>query len=50
MGENFKIKGSKSFVKKLAFNIFVFQLQELHNKMGLWGGKIEPWKRLLELC
>jgi len=34
MGENFKMKDLKSFVKNLVFNI-IFHLQELHNKMGL---------------
>ena len=25
-----------------------FLLQELNSKMGLWRGKTDPWKRLLE--
>ena len=39
---------NENFVKSLEFSI-IFQLQELHSKMGFWRGKIEPWKRLLEL-
>jgi len=38
IGESFKMKGLKDFVKSLALKM-MFQLQELHNKMGLWRGK-----------
>jgi len=49
IGESFKMKGLKDFVKSLALKM-MFQLQELHNKMGLWRGKIEFWKNSLKLC
>jgi len=48
IGKNFKMKDLKDFVKNLVSST-IFQLQELHNKMDLWRGKIEPWKNLQEL-
>jgi len=47
-GGEFQNKIFEKFVKSLEFNT-IFQLQELYNKMGLRRGKIDPWKRLLEL-
>jgi len=47
MVENLKMKALKIFVKSMEFST-VFQLQELHIKMGLWRGKTWSWKRLLE--
>ncbi|RDX65767.1 hypothetical protein CR513_55550, partial [Mucuna pruriens] len=49
MGENLKMKTFSSFVKNNEFFI-IFPIQEHLNKMVLWKGKTNIFKRWLEQC